>query len=111
MTNQEFFNELERTVADFDWKQEGNKYIRGQIKDERQLFFSCPITAVYYRKTGLFIPASRYPEAADKLRLDGDFACDIVIAADNRFVSVGGERPKYRNRLIEVLGLPQEEMP
>lgn len=70
----------------------------------------CPITAVYFKKTGKFLPASRYEFAAKELNLTFELALDLTRAADNanldkRYKSDAGEIYKLRRELLEACKL------
>jgi hypothetical protein len=112
MTEAEFFAALKATCRDYFWGVEDAKYIRALSKKHISVQHACPIVAVYKTKTGEEVTNAWAWEVGQKLGLEKHFIAEIVEAADEKFIGiVGSTRPKYRERLIEILDLPREDIP
>jgi hypothetical protein len=62
----------------------------------------CPITAIYYDKTGIMVPPSEATYVAKHVGISSDLAEHIMHAADS-----GWDKSLLRKRMLKTLGLKE----
>jgi hypothetical protein len=110
MTEQEFFDRLEKT-KDWGWGLTPDGYIRCRIQCSDSL--ACPITAVAAESPAVLKDARLVNSCANRLAMnDKNFVSAIIQAADN--VQIASYCPTWqeilnpiRVRLLQILGLSE----
>jgi hypothetical protein len=107
MTRQTFYRALKKAAPTFTWTFSREGLLRGRTKGKNdfiELYF-CPMTAVYYTRTGKHIDTLGFPIAADYLGLTDKDRSTILCSADN----FGSNNKKFcQKALLRAVGLTKK---
>jgi len=95
MTEEEFLKDLKELPS--CWTRSSHYNIRFTTPDEREL---CPITAVYFHKTGEYLPAVDVSIAASRLGLK---EYGYIISASDRSRFLPNRLLSLRGRILEAI--------
>src|ERR1700733_8110408 len=107
MTENEFYEELAKTKNLYVWGIEiwNSGVIRSRF--ENNLF--CPITAIYFSKTGRYIKSSNFSMAASELGIDEEFASSVATAADFPIINLNERETEIKRMLLTTLELKEND--
>lgn len=108
MTQNEFFEELAKTKDLYEWYFEDDLSIRASYKECKEGNF-CPITAVYFHKTGGYKRPSSYDLASKELGFDNSIASLIATAADAPIINLNEIETEFRRKLLTTLDLKEND--
>ena len=98
-TRKSFYRALRKAAGKFKWSMKGN-VIRGHLDG----LDYCPITAVFFDRTDVWMPATQYSLAADDLELSYENSENIADSADN-LIKFGDGTKSTRAAILRAVGL------
>jgi len=101
MTRQTFYRALKKVAPEFKWKLNYTIMIRAT---KGSMYF-CPITALYYKRTGKYLDSTEHRIAADYLNLHDSDNIRIAMGADG---NVNKKNAPCRKALLRAVGLTKK---